>query len=525
MLAGLPHAFDVTLPLAASVEGGVDTTRAFVALAAGMAVVLGMILKLRANAFLALITAAIVVSLIAPVAPGEEGSQIARVASAFGSTAAGVGILIAAAAIIGKCLMDSGAADRIVQSAVGATGDRGAPWALTGSGFVLSVPVFFDTVFYLLVPLARSLFRRTERNYLLYLCAIAAGGAITHTLVPPTPGPLVMAAQLDINVGTMILVGALVALPAAIVGVIASKLIDRYVDVPFREIASKDDLADKDGPWEESEAGGRPLPSLGMSLLPVLLPVAMIAVNTLVETLQSAEQSAAIAAMEPAEQERLRSSAGKSDREAIETSLDGVHRFTAVIGNPNLALLVATAISLYLLFSARGLSRAQISERVEDALASGGIIILITAAGGAFGAMLRAAGVGDAIGEMATEADATGPALLLIAWVVAATMKVAQGSSTTAMITVSGIFSGGLANADVLGFNPVYLATAIGAGSLMGSWMNDSGFWIFTKMGGLTEEESLKSWTVLLGVLSLTALAATIALALIMPLHTPVASP
>ena len=506
---------DVAVPLADS--GGVDATRAFLALGAGMAIVLGMILLLKTNAFLALIAGAIAVSLIAP-GPLEE--RISRVAESFGVGAKNVGILIAAAAIIGKCLMQSGAADRIVQAAIGVTGEKRAPWALMGSGFVLSVPVFFDTVFYLLVPLARSLFRRTERNYLLYLCAIAAGGAITHTLVPPTPGPLIMATQLNVNIGTMILVGAMVALPAAIVGVIASGLINRYFPVPFREIASTDELADPDGPWEASESGGPPLPSLGKSLLPVILPVVMIAINTGVETRQNVERNATIATYEPAEQQRLRGSGDdvRKERDAIATSLDGVHQVTSIIGNPNLALLCATALSMWLLISSRDLTLEQVGRSVESALESGGVIILITAAGFAFGGMLKAAGVGAAIEEMAKSQDATGLALLYAAWGVAAVMKVAQGSSTTAMIVVSGIFGGVLADPQLLGFHPVYLATAIGAGSLMGSWMNDSGFWIFTKMGGLTERESLRSWTVLLAVLSLTALAATTVLTIVLPM-------
>ena len=511
---------DLTIPLADAADvaaAGVDRVRAFGALAVGMLIVLGMILVLRANAFLALITAAIAVSLIAP---GELATKVSRVAAAFGNAAAGVGLLIAAAAIIGKCLMQSGAADRIVQAAVGVTGEKRAPVALMGSGFVLSVPVFFDTVFYLLVPLARSLFRRTERNYLLYLCAIAAGGAITHTLVPPTPGPLIMALQLDINVGTMILVGVAVALPAAVVGLLTSSLINRFFPVPFREIATSDEPAAKDGPWEEAEAGGRPLPGLFVSLLPVLLPVALIAVDTVVDTLQNRERAAIIGGYDEAERLRLRGSSAevRAERDAIATGLDSVRDWTAIFGNPNFALLCATGLSIWLLASSRGLSLDAVGKSVENALESGGVIILITAAGGAFGAMLREAQVGLAIEEIAKSQNATGLAILVAAWAVAAVMKIAQGSSTTAMIVVSGIFGGVLADPALLGFHPVYLATAIGGGSLMGSWMNDSGFWIFTKMGGLTEGESLKSWTILLAVLSLTSLTMTMLLTLVLPM-------
>lgn len=159
-------------------------------LAVGMLTVILMIALLRMNAFIALITSAVVVSLLAP---GDLAEKISRVATAFGSTTGSIGIVIALAVVIGKCMMDSGAADRIVRGFLSLLGEKRSSTALMASGFVLSIPVFFDTVFYLLVPLARSMHRRTKKHYLKYAMAITAGGVVTHCLVPPTPGPLVMA--------------------------------------------------------------------------------------------------------------------------------------------------------------------------------------------------------------------------------------------------------------------------------------------------------------------------------------------
>ncbi|MHC4169152.1 MAG: GntP family permease [Planctomycetota bacterium] len=178
----------------------------------GVAIVIGMIVVLRINAFIALISAALVVSMFAP---GPLAEKVKRAADAFGNTAGGIGIVIAMAVVIGKCMMDSGAADRIVRAFLSLLGEKRSATALMASGYVLSVPVFFDTVFYLLVPLARSMTRRTGKHYLKYGLAIAAGGVITHSLVPPTPGPLAMAENLKIDVGVMIIAGALVALPAS----------------------------------------------------------------------------------------------------------------------------------------------------------------------------------------------------------------------------------------------------------------------------------------------------------------------
>ena len=188
------------------------------------------------------------------------------------------------AAIIGKCMLDSGAADRIVRSAVRVTGEKMAALGLMISGFILAVPVFFDTVFYLLVPLARSLYERTHKNYLRYLMAIATGGAITHTLVPPTPGPLLVAAILGVDIGLMMLIGAMVAIPAAIAGLIFSIIVDKRMPVEMRPLGVSKNK-------REALPEDR-LPSLWVSLLPVVLPVGLILAGTVSMTLADAEDRA-----------------------------------------------------------------------------------------------------------------------------------------------------------------------------------------------------------------------------------------
>lgn len=457
----------------------------FVILGIGIAIVIGMIIILKINAFLALITAAMAVSLLGP--ESVDGiNRIKRVAIAFGDSVSGIGIVIALAAIIGKCMMDSGAADRIVRTFLNALGEKNASLALMGSGFVLAVPVFFDTVFYLLIPLARSLYRSTKKNYLMYIMAIAAGGAITHTLVPPTPGPLSMADNLGVDLGKMIFIGVLVALPAAFAGIVYAMFANRIMNIPMREVAEHKEP----DPLEEHE-----LPSLFVSLTPIVLPVLMITANTLVGSM-------------------LASGVGPQEL------LGHLSPFTSIIGDPNFALLVATAISLVILFRQRKLTLLKLGASVESALMSGGVIILITAGGGAFGKMLTVAQIGPAIKERfgSTDADATGLSFLFLGFGIAALLKVAQGSSTVAMITTSAMLATMSVNSEMLGFDPVYLATAIGAGSLIGSWMNDSGFWIFCKMSGLTESEALKSWTPLLIVLGCTSMATTILLTIVFPM-------
>ena len=480
-------------------------------LAVGIAIVITLILGFRINAFIALITAAIVISLMAP---GAWGEKIVRVAQAFGSVAGAIGIVIALAAVIGRALMDSGAAQRIVQALLRLLGAERAPVALMGSGFVLSIPVFFDTVFYLLIPLARSLWTKTRRNYVLYITAMVAGGGVTHALVPPTPGPLFMANELGIDLGLMILVGAMIGLPVSAVGLYVCHRLDRWLDLPMRPYAGAEEAAMVEAEAEASPAAepalapspapgetvavadvsSEQLPPLWLSLAPVVLPVLLISANTFAVALGGAEPAAG-------------------------SAWASVQAFTAVAGDPNLALLLSAVIALATLALWKKRPLGKLADDVEEALMSGGLIILITAAGGAFGGMLRAAGIQDAmqylVGDVST---ISGLAVLLTAFGVASLIKFAQGSSTVAMITTSSMFAAMGFTATSLGFHPVYLATVIGSGAMVGDWMNNSGFWIFSKMSVLTTEETLKSWSVLLAALGFTGLIVTLLAAMLIPL-------
>jgi H+/gluconate symporter-like permease len=192
---------------------------------------------------------------------------------------------------------------------------------------------------------------------------------------------------------------------------------------------------------------------------------------------------------------------------------------TALLGNPNFALLLSAAIAMIVLVWQRGLSLRELAKTTETALMSGGVIILITAGGGAFGGMLRQCGVKESIeGMVGTGDQNVGMLMLLLGFAIATVMKIAQGSGTVSMITTSAIMASMGVSSAMLGCNVVYLAAAIGAGSLCGSWMNDSGFWIFARMGGLTEVEALKTWTILLSILGVTALGFTLLAAWQFPL-------
>lgn len=451
----------------------------------GIAVVIGMIVVLRINAFIALITAAIVVSLMAP---GELAEKISRVAVEFGETAGKIGIVIAMAAVIGRCLIESGAADRIVRGFVRLLGKTLCPVSLMTSGFVLSVPVFFDTVFYLLLPLARSMHRRTKVSYVLLILAMGAGASITHSLVPPTPGPLIIAGTLDIDLGVMIGVGLLVAAFTAVAMLFFVILLSKIIKIPMRPLEG--------GKPEPEPLPDDKLPSLIASIAPIILPVILISANTVVNTL-------------------VKSTADPS------AALLKAQSITATIGNANLAMLIAGAAAVIVYCRQRRPSRDELARTIESSLMSGGVIILITSGGGAFGAMLQEAQIGPAIQNMLVTDSAAalgGTRLLFMAFLVATLIKFAQGSSTVSMITTSAMIAPLIGSPAELGYHPVYLAAAIGFGAQCGNWMNDSGFWIFAKMSGLTEIETLKTWTVTISTLAVIGLLFTIAFSKILPL-------
>lgn len=403
-----------------------------------------------------------------------------RVASGFGSTAGKIGILIAMASIIGKCLLDSGAADRIVRTALARFGEKFAPLSFVFSGFLLGVPVFFDTVFYLMIPLGKAMQLRTGRNYLLFVLTIVAGATMAHSLVPPTPGPLVVAEELGVDIGMMILAGCCVGFFTAGFGYLyASMFANKIWTLPLRE-TSDFSLKDLEALSNRKESE---LPPFWLSILPIVLPVVLIAGHSVIKALE------------------------------VEMS-PTVGTIAATLGDKNIALIISAVIAMLTLIRSRGLSRKELADAVGASLASGGIIILITSAGGAFGKTLQATGVATLIQDLSV----TSPAMIItMAWLITAAIRTAQGSATVAMMTAVGIL-GGLAQSGTLPFHPVYLALAIGCGSKPIAWMNDSGFWVITRMSGMTEGEGLKYITPMTTLMGVVGLIVTIAGAILFPM-------
>lgn len=489
-------------------------------------VVLGSILIFRLHAFLTLLLAGL---MVAALTSHEAVSEYAekqvtedkmsqleaeefvasrapeRLAEAFGDTAGKIGILIALASIIGGCLLESGAASSIVDSMLRWTGPRRAPEALAASSFVLGIPVFFDTVFYLMIPLARSLRRRLGRDYVLFILAILAGGSIAHSLVPPTPGPLQVAELIGVDIGTMMIAGLAIGGCTSVLSLGAARVINHFVEVPLRPVEGAetgvqshqeamdpaydpnlagDPEIDEDAkPTADPDDAASWWPPLTLSLLPIVLPVILIATGSVI--------------------------AYEIDAGSLASS--AWTDLVLSLGNKNVALGIGCIFALMLMRYCPPGNRATLISR---SLASGGNIILITAAGGAFGAMLRQAGIAGAVSSMAD--GLPGLMLLPVAFGVTVAIRTLQGSATVAMITAAGVLQG-FAYAEGLPFHPVYLAMAIGAGSKPISWMTDSAFWVITRMSGMTEAEGLKVISPMSTAMGFSALIVTILFAAFYP--------
>ncbi len=442
----------------------------FFIFAIGLAVVVSCILLMRLHAFLALLLGTLAVALLTPAealvafanAQGMSPDATARflsqsvgsrITEGFGKTAGQIGIVIAMASVIGICLLESGAAERIVKAALRLFGQKRVDMALLGSGFFLAIPVFFDTVFFLMIPIAKSLYQKTKKNYLLYVLVIIAGGIMAHSLVPPTPGPLFIADAFNVNIATMMAGGSIVGLIATVFGYLFAKWANKKWALEPESFAAK-------------SQEDRTLPNLFLSLLPILLPLFLITAGAF-----------------------------------MNNQFTG-HRIWVFLGDKNMALLVGAILSMVVLRQQK--KQVDHVAAIKKAIVSAGVIILITGAGGAFGKILQQTNIAFHLEQMVTSAEV---AILPAAFLLTALIRTAQGSATVSMITAAGAFSG-LASAAALGFHPVYLALAIGCGSKPIWWMNDSGFWVVTQMGGLSEKQALRTLapiSCLMGVAGLTA--------------------
>jgi len=443
----------------------VSTGRLIGTLLVAIALILFLILKWRVQAFIALLVASVFVGVAAgTMSMTEVGGTIV---DGMGSSLGFIATIIGLGAIFGAMIEHSGGAQSLANGTLKFFGEKRATWAMLVTGFLISIPVFLDVALVILAPILYALSRKTGKSLTKFGMPLLAGMVVTHSFVPPTPGPTWVAYEFGVPIGTVILYSVLVGLPTAIIAGIWFG--DR--------MASKVHI---DPPELEAEEESNP-PSFWMIAGILLLPIVLIVAGSLVE--QSVGSGIA---------EGL----SKSDRGVAlkELMADAPiwQQTIAFLGHPVLSLLLATILTLWLLGAKRGATRDQLMEVSTRALGPAGIIILITGAGGVFKTMLGKTGVGDAL---ANTLDGLGVGPLILAFLFSAISRIAQGSATMAMVMAASLMSPILAKMDLSDAKLSLIVVAIASGAAGFSHVNDSGFWMVSRYMRMTEKQTFQTWS------------------------------
>ncbi|WP_085522499.1 GntT/GntP/DsdX family permease [Tuberibacillus sp. Marseille-P3662] len=435
----------------------------------GIALLLFLVMRTKLQAFFALIVVSYIVGLLS----GMNTSEILKaVQDGMGGTVGEIAVIIGIGAMFGEVLKVSGGAERLALTLMKKFGEKRVHWALMLTGFIISIPVFLDVAFVILVPILYSMAQRTKKSLLYFGIPLLAGLAVTHSFVPPTPGPIAVASLLEANIGWVILFGLCAGIPAAILaGPVFGRYIAKKIHVKVPEVMLEQMPEQKD----EKE-----LPSFGMIVFLVLIPLILILTNTL-----------STAVLEE----------GNNVRAVFE-----------FIGNPGVALTITALLTFYLLGTRRGYSKEDLQQIASKALEPAGVIILITGAGGVFGQMLVETGVGDILAN--AMADLNMP-IIVFAFIVAAVVRIAQGSATVSMVTAGSLIHPMIESLGIGGPMLGLLVIAIASGATIASHVNDSGFWMVNRFFGLSEKDTLRSWTMMETIIALVGFVVTLIISLI----------
>lgn len=425
-----------------------DSTRLIIAALIGLALLLLLIIKFKIHAMLSILIGAVTIGLVA----GMPFSEIVTaVDDGIGNTLKGIALLVGLGSMFGAILEASGGAQTLAVTMVKKFGDKKAAWALGITGLVIAMPVFFDAGLIILIPLAFSLAKRTKRSSLFYVVPLLAGLAVGHAFIPPTPGPVLVATMLNVDLGWVILVGIFCGTCAMIVaGPIWGSICGRKYDVPVPEhVANQED-------FDESK-----LPSFGTVVGIILIPLVLIVCKSLA---------------------------------GVIPALSGIEPILTFLGQPFMALLLATLVAMFLLGKKHGYTLPELEKIMTKSLEPTGLILLVTACGGVLRYTLQYSGLGDVIGNAVASANLP---LVLVAFLVAALVRICVGSATVAMTMAAGIIA---AMPGIAELSPMYLAcvtAAVAGGSTVCSHFNDSGFWLVKSLVGLDEKTTLKTWTIM----------------------------
>ncbi|MCZ8522649.1 MULTISPECIES: GntP family permease [Paenibacillus] len=437
---------------------------------AGIAALLLLITVVKLNPFVSLIVTAIGVGLAAGMplfAVDKTPGIIDSIKTGMGNTLGFLAIVLALGTMLGKMMAESGGAERIAKTLIGLFGVRNVHWAMMFVAFIVGIPVFFQVGFVLLIPLVFTIARQTGVSLVKIGVPLVAGLSVVHGLVPPHPAAMAAVDIFKADVGRTILYSLIVGLPTAI---LAGPLYGNWIGSKIHK-----EIPKEMGEQLTENATAKELPGFWNTVFTILVPVFLMLIATIADLFLPKG-----------------------------TTLFQAFKF---LGDPVVALLIATVYSFFSLGYARGVSREKVLKFSNDCLAPTATILLVIGAGGAFNRVLLDSGIGNYIAELA-KASEISP--ILLGWGIAAMIRVATGSATVSMMTAAGIVAP--IAASMPGVSPELLVLATGAGSLILSHVNDSGFWLIKEYFGMTVKETLLTWTALETIISVAALALIMAL-------------
>lgn len=427
-------------------------------------VLLILIMKLQLNTFVALVITAMVTGILLGM-PFDK--IVATIETGMGGTLGHIALIFGLGAMLGKLLADGGGATQIADTLIAKLGKKYVQWAMVIASFIIGIALFFEVGLVLLIPLVFTIAKRMNVSQLKIGMPMVTALSVTHGFLPPHPGPVVIAKELGANIGEVLLYGFIVAIPVTIIaGPIFAKMAPRLTPTAFQREGDISSLgATKSFKDEE-------LPSFGLSTFTALLPVLLMLFATLWQLISGHE--------------------GKA-----RNTLESIIYF---IGSAGTAMLIAVVFAIFSMGIRRGIPTKQVMNTLTQAIYPIGMMLLIIGAGGAFKQVLIDGGVGGAIEKIFTDVNISP---ILLAWLVAAILRLALGSATVAAISTTGIVLPLLQTADV---NLALVALAIGAGSIFCSHVNDAGFWMFKEYFGLTVKETFLTWSLIETIISVSGL-------------------
>lgn len=427
-------------------------------------VLLILIMKLQLNTFVALVITAMVTGILLGM-PFDK--IVATIETGMGGTLGHIALIFGLGAMLGKLLADGGGATQIADTLIAKLGKKYVQWAMVIASFIIGIALFFEVGLVLLIPLVFTIAKRMNVSQLKIGMPMVTALSVTHGFLPPHPGPVVIAKELGANIGEVLLYGFIVAIPVTIIaGPVFAKIAPRLTPTAFQREGDISSLgATKSFKDEE-------LPSFGLSTFTALLPVLLMLFATLWQLISGHE--------------------GKAHN-----TLESMIYF---IGSAGTAMLIAVVFAVFSMGIRRGIPTKQVMNTLTQAIYPIGMMLLIIGAGGAFKQVLIDGGVGGAIEKIFTDVNISP---ILLAWLVAAILRLALGSATVAAISTTGIVLPLLQTADV---NLALVALAIGAGSIFCSHVNDAGFWMFKEYFGLTVKETFLTWSLIETIISVSGL-------------------